>query len=494
MTQKTPASSPRRAARFGPPLPVGTLIAFLIAIAAIAMVARLSYGALRDIVGSAQRVTKTRDVVEHLWALLSIVQDAETGQRGFVLTGDENYVRPYANAKVMLAGEIETVHALVADDPQQQRRLQTLEQLCTDKMAELAQTIALRRQSDPVGAMAIVRTNRGNALMERIRTVTVEMAGEERRILAAHQAEWLGAWRVSSFVIVGGAVFLLVFIVAAAIRTSQDYRARRIRIWVRSGQIALSERIQGDQRLEKLADRVLGFLIEYVDVQTGAMYLAEPDGSFRRFASHTVAAGVDLDLVRSAGGFLGQAAQENRALHLKEVPEGYISAGSGSGWRKPIELFVAPASVDGVVYAVIELVFSRRLVAADHTFLARAFETLGVAVRSSKDRTSLEEVLEAAQRQGDELELKNLQLEQQAQVLKRQKDDLSMFNSANFSSIATDAKGVIQIFNVGAERMLGYTAEEVVNKTTPADFSDLHEVMARAKALSIEYETPIAPG
>ena len=70
----------------------------------------------------------------------------------------------------------------------------------------------------------------------------------------------------------------------------------------------------------------------------------------------------------------------------------------------------------------------------------------------------------------------------------------AIFNSANFSSIATDAKGVIQIFNVGAERMLGYTAAEVMNKITPADISDPQEVIARAKALSAELETPITPG
>ena len=70
----------------------------------------------------------------------------------------------------------------------------------------------------------------------------------------------------------------------------------------------------------------------------------------------------------------------------------------------------------------------------------------------------------------------------------------AIFNSANFSSIATDAKGVIQIFNVGAERMLGYTAAEVMNSITPAEISDPQEVIARAKALSQELGTSIAPG
>jgi signal transduction histidine kinase len=70
----------------------------------------------------------------------------------------------------------------------------------------------------------------------------------------------------------------------------------------------------------------------------------------------------------------------------------------------------------------------------------------------------------------------------------------AIFNSANFSSIATDEKGVIQIFNVGAERMLGYKAADVMNKITPADISDPQEVIARAKALSLELGTPITPG
>src|SRR5271154_1181892 len=70
----------------------------------------------------------------------------------------------------------------------------------------------------------------------------------------------------------------------------------------------------------------------------------------------------------------------------------------------------------------------------------------------------------------------------------------AIFNSANFSSIATDAKGIIQIFNVGAERMLGFTAAEVINKVTPADIADPQEAISRAKLLSVELATPIEPG
>jgi PAS domain S-box-containing protein len=86
------------------------------------------------------------------------------------------------------------------------------------------------------------------------------------------------------------------------------------------------------------------------------------------------------------------------------------------------------------------------------------------------------------------------EVRREAALLKTGALQNAILNSANFSSIATDEKGVIQLFNVGAERMLGYTAIEVVDKITPADISDPQEVIARAKALSIELATPITPG
>lgn len=102
----------------------------------------------------------------------------------------------------------------------------------------------------------------------------------------------------------------------------------------------------------------------------------------------------------------------------------------------------------------------------------------------------------------DSQEALNEQLQQAYSIVQEREETLleegalqrAIFNSANFSSIATDAKGVIQIFNVGAERMLGYKAADVMNKVTPADISDPLEVIARAATLSIELETSITPG
>src|SRR5712675_198497 len=85
-------------------------------------------------------------------------------------------------------------------------------------------------------------------------------------------------------------------------------------------------------------------------------------------------------------------------------------------------------------------------------------------------------------------------IRRQAALLKTGALQNAIINSANFSIIATDEKGIIQLFNVGAERMLGYAAAEVVNKINPSDIHDPQEVIVRAKALSLELGTLITPG
>ena len=110
-------------------------------------------------------------------------------------------------------------------------------------------------------------------------------------------------------------------------------------------------------------------------------------------------------------------------------------------------------------------------------------------------REAEQQMTQIAKKPENELRGVNRELEVfEAALLKAGALQKAIFNSANSSSIATDEKGVIQLFNVGAERMLGYAASEVVDRITPADISDPQEVIARAKTLSQELDTRIAPG
>ena len=118
-------------------LPFGTLVAFIVAVLAIVLVACLSYRAVESAADSARRVTHSLEVMEQLQALLSTLQHAETGQRGFLLTGHEDYLVPYTNSKAALGGEFQTARRLMVGRADQQlRRLDTLERVATERMEE----------------------------------------------------------------------------------------------------------------------------------------------------------------------------------------------------------------------------------------------------------------------------------------------------------------------------------------------------------------------
>jgi CheY-like chemotaxis protein/CHASE3 domain sensor protein len=424
-------AKPDRGIHFRALLPSKLLVGFLIAVFAVALITVFSYSSLKSRNDSAERVTHAFEAMDQLENLLSMVKDAETGQRGFLLTGTEPYLEPYTNAKAGLQEEFNLLRSLLADSPRQQLSLGTLEHLATDKMEELGQTVALRRAGDQVGALAVVRTDRGKAAMDRIRVVIAQMENEERRQLAVRQQEWEEAAISSSFVTWGSSALLLFLIGAAAVITSRDFQAKEAQAWVRTGQMGLSARLQGEQRLNKLGDNVLEFLAQYMDARVGTVSVVDDDGRFHRAAAYAVPLGPEGTVLRAGEGVLGQAVKENRSFHVRDLPEGYLSVESSVGRGELRELIVVPASIDGIVHAVVELGFFRRIQAADQELLARISEALGVAVRSSKDRTRLEVLLEETQRQAEELQtqqeelrVNNEELEEQGHVLKESQTQL----------------------------------------------------------------------
>jgi signal transduction histidine kinase/DNA-binding response OmpR family regulator len=241
---------------------------------------------------------------------------------------------------------------------------------------------------------------------------------------------WRAAADVSVAVTFAGSGLLLMLVLVSASMTSRDYRARETEAWIKAGQMGLNTRIEGEQRLEVLGDRVLEFLSTYLDAQVGAVYIAEGD-NFRRFASHAMVPEQRDEVLRPGDGLLGQAAAQDRPVHVRHVPEGYLPVGSSTGRAQPAELLIAPASVDGVVYAVVELGFFHPVTPADQELVDRVSESLAVAVRASRDRTRLEDLLQETQRQSEELQaqqeelrVNNEELEEQSRVLKESQAQL----------------------------------------------------------------------
>lgn len=413
------------------PLPVPSMVGFGVAIVAVALIAWFSFQAMETRATTAGRVTQATQAIEQINALLSHMKDAETGQRGYLIVGQEPYLRPYTDARVNLAATFAQLEKLFADAPQQLERVHRLQRYADLKLEELAQTIALRRAGDGPGALAIVVSDRGKDAMDGLRTLAEETLREEQARRAARQADWQEAVDYSSHVQGAGAATLLVLILVSAGIAVREHRSREDEIWLRAGQAGMAERVQGEHRLEALGETVLGYLAQYLDAQVGALYLAERDGSFRRLAAFAVPAGSPQ--VRPGEGLLGQAAKARRALRVTEVPAGYLPISSTLGSADPRELVVAPAQVDGRVHALVELGFARKLQPVDELLLSRMSETLAIAVRTSHDRTRLEELLEETQRQAEELQaqqeelrVSNEELEEQGRALRESQAQLEV--------------------------------------------------------------------
>ncbi|MFL6620305.1 MAG: response regulator [Povalibacter sp.] len=406
------------------PMPWGTLVGFVLAILSMLLVGAVTLISLQNRTESRERVAHSVAVVGGLERLQARIVAADRGLRGYLLTVEDSYLFPYVSANSEVASGQQELRKLLADSPEQLQRLDSVAALVTDKEAELARTIELRRAGDTQRALSLVRTDNGRVLMERINELISQMIQEERTQLRERELEWQSASRFSVWVSGGGTVLLLVLISIAALTTSRDYRARERQVWLRTTVGKFSTQVQGEQRLEKLGDAVLSFLADHLDAQVGVAYIATSDVIFERFAAYASNTPGHAP-IRTGEGLLGQAAKDRRLLCIDDVPENYLLVNSTLGKASPRQLLIAPAISEDQVQAVIELGFMRPTTPIQQELLLQISESFGAAVGASKDRTRLENLLEETQRQSEELQtqqeelrVSNEELEVQTKALK----------------------------------------------------------------------------
>jgi len=184
---------------------------FGLALAILIVIGGVSYTSTAKFMYSAGWVAHTYEVLDNLAGFLSAMTDAETGQRGYVITGQDRYLEPFHTAVETVDQRLKSLRRLTADNATQQRRLDTLEPLVRSKFAELQETIALRRDKGFEPAAKVVLTDKGKEAMDRIRQVAKEMEDEENVLLQQRSDEEKARAQGTKSTIVFGT--LLAFIV-----------------------------------------------------------------------------------------------------------------------------------------------------------------------------------------------------------------------------------------------------------------------------------------
>ena len=409
----------------------------LIGIAAAVLFFLLSgYNAFRNTVAlreGARQVARTHDVIGALEGLMSLMKDAETGQRGFLLTGRDEYLQPYHIAGEAMAEQLETIRGFSKDSALQKDLFAHVELQIAAKMKEMDEAIELRRKAGFDAARELVMTDRGKLTMDALRGNLEAMKREERRVRQIRIDEMDSAHRVAltSGFVTAGLGIVLSFAVMGLMRRAHVLRQQQE--WAQSGRLELSAVMSGEKGLEPLAGNILAFLTRYVDAHAGAVF-ASHKGHFQRVALSGAPLDGDVPKRFEAGeGLLGRAVADKTLQRVDDVPEGYLMVGSGLGRGLPRHLLILPALADDSVNAVIELGFLHPLDTRKQEFLQQISEPIGVAVKSALYREHLQELLEETQQQAEELQaqseelrVSNEELEEQSRALKESQARLEL--------------------------------------------------------------------
>ena len=213
----------------------------------------LSYFSTSRFLRNDEQVTHTYQVQDKIRSVLSDLKDAETGQRGFLLTGDGKYLQPYYAGKDAVAGDIQALRALTRDNPAQQRRVDELQALSAAKTAELEQTILLRKQVGAAAALRVVRKGQGRRTMDDARAVVERMGDAEERLLARRTALAERAGVIARFAGVLGGVVSALFILLA-IRFVGKYLRARERVETENLRLSEAARVAAVQQRVFLKD------------------------------------------------------------------------------------------------------------------------------------------------------------------------------------------------------------------------------------------------
>jgi PAS domain S-box-containing protein len=229
---------------------------FAVALAILAASEFISYQSTDQLIQNSRELTHAQQVVESLENILVTMDDAETGQRGYLLTDSEHYLSPYEGATGRVDGVLATLQEMISGDPTQQHNYEKLTSLIKKKRQELAATIALNKAGKTQEASRLMMSNEGKKEMDSIRALIARMKDSEKARREARTAQWEASSRRTGWVVASGVVIafviLLLAILTLNIETGDRIRAERD-----------LRKIQA--RAKMLADSILDYAIIMLD-------------------------------------------------------------------------------------------------------------------------------------------------------------------------------------------------------------------------------------
>ena len=416
-------------------------------------------GLIFHLISVVRSVDHVNQVVTQAHETLQVLIDSETGMRGFLLVGRDEFLEPFHNSTRSVDQEIESLRDLSKTFPEQTHRLEHVKSIYREWKDWAIKNIELKRH-DNNKYLKRVSSGEGKRNMDAIRRDFSEFIRFEEKLHAERSESAQEAIRLVLILIVtvsGLAGVFLAFYTRRQLRSlsgsfdsafqkqSELNQSLQKIDWLRTGLSELDNLSRGEASLSEFSTKIINHLAHYTGAQVGAFYVvSEEKGVFRRVSTYAFSSEAEAKVsdVKLKEGLVGQAAAENRLLQITDLPKNYIQVNSALGAATPKMLLVAPASTEGSVKAVIELGFLTVPDPRVIELLERVSLGVALTISSWQYRTRIQDFLEESQTLNEELHAQqqeltaaNEELSEQSQVLQNsqtalenQKSELEQIN------------------------------------------------------------------
>ncbi|QLE40345.1 response regulator [Nostoc sp. C052] len=461
-------------------LRIGTKIgiSFALSLATLTTIGLISYQSTNELIATSRKESHTYQVLSQLEDLNLQLTNAETGQRGYIITGEQRYLEPYNSAIQVINQKVREIQRLTVDNPNQQNRLDILQPLLTERMAVMKNVIELRQTQGLEASQKAILTDQGKQLMDNIQKVIQAMKNEENALLKqrTQKAQAAGQQTLASIVysiplfslllaLIG---FALTRHISAPLKQVSDLAEKMAdgdlsvslpdsdrldevgvltrtfnqmivnlrnttqrneeQNWLKSNLAEFTQMLQGQRNLESVARMILSNLAPLVGASQGVFYAMDSIDDqpvLKLLSSYAYKERKNLaNQFRLGEGLVGQCALEKQRILLTEVPHDYIRISSGLGEAPPLNIIVLPILFEAEVNAVIELASFGPFNQLHLTFLEQLSENLGVFLNNIASQLQTQQLLEESVALTEELQTQQEELQQSNQRLEEQAHEL----------------------------------------------------------------------
>ncbi len=392
---------------------------FIVCCMTLIIVAITSFRNSKKFIDANEWVNHTHEVLYELGQILISSLEAETGARGFVITGKEEYLAPFISSRNSLTTQINEVKMLTIDNAMQQNNIDRLSRLSSEHLAFLEKCITARKQ-EQARSVEMISTGESRRMLNEIRTVIHDARALEQALMVNRKQDSENDARnfnvifillLAVIVMVLIAVYFIIITNLRALRKSEQETAAKN--WTLTGTGELVKDMQGNKGIVELGHAIINRLASYLDIPVAAFYLTERDNvSLRLTAGYAMDKKESKQVVPYGEGLAGQAAAERKTIVVNDFDKKKFSANTSFGSITPVEIIAYPFLFEDNVVGVIELGAIRKVTAQQLDYLKLVSDSIAIAITSARSREEVKELLEETQRQSEELEVQQEELRQ----------------------------------------------------------------------------------